>query len=86
LRARATLGEDEFVDRLNDYLRKHKDVPEIPKSQRYMNRPVVGRLLSENIFQILKARDRKITEAVGEYDVTQREVADHPGLNFSSVS
>ena len=84
--ARATLGEDEFVEGLNDYLRKHKDLPEIPKSQRYMNRPVLDRLLSENISQILKTRDRKITETVGEYDDTQREVADPLGLNFSSVS
>jgi hypothetical protein len=51
-----------------------------------MNRPVLDRLLSENIFQILKTRDRKITVAAGEYDDAQREVVDHLGLNFSFVS
>jgi predicted XRE-type DNA-binding protein len=74
------------VDGLIDYLGKHKDVPEIPKSQRYVSRPGLQKLFTKNILQIRKTRDGKIIEAVEEYGYTQRKVADHLGLHFSSVS
>ena len=86
VKGQAILGEDEFVDGLIDYLRKHKDVPEIPKSQRYVSRPGLEKLFTKNIVQIRKTRDRKIIEAVEEYGYTQRKVADYPGLHFLSVS
>jgi len=86
VKGQAILGEDEFVDGLIDYLRKHKDVPEIPKSQRYVSRPGLEKLFTKNIVQIRKTRDRKIIEAVEEYGYTQRKVAVYPGLHFLSVS
>jgi putative transposase len=33
VREQSLLGEDDFVDKLTDHLKKHKDVPEIPRSR-----------------------------------------------------
>ncbi len=77
VKRQAILGEDKFVDGLMDYLKKHKYVPAIPKSQRYVNRPGLEELFARNIVQIRKTRDRKIVEAVEEYGYTQRKFAKH---------
>ncbi len=45
------LGEDEFVDSLADRLKKHKHVPEIPRSQRYANRPTLEKTFQESILR-----------------------------------
>ncbi len=73
------------MDGLVDYLRKDKDIPEVPRSQRYVSRPGLENY-SPKLYFKLKALDGKIIEAVEEYGYTQRKVADHLGLYFSSVS
>ena len=80
------LGEDEFVAGLSAYLRKHKDLPEIPKSQRHVSRPGLDKLFPENLLRNREWRDRRIREAVEDSGYTQREVADRLGIHFSSVS
>jgi hypothetical protein len=80
------LGEDEFVHSLADHLSKHKEVPEIPKSQRYANRPALEKLFSASVLKDKKKRDRKIAEAVGKYGHTQRAIAGHLGMHYSSIS
>jgi hypothetical protein len=64
VKGQALLGEDDFVDSLSDHLRRHKDIPEIPKCQRYANRPPLDKLLSESIIMNKRKRDKKIAEAV----------------------
>ena len=80
------LGEDDFVDSFADHLRRHKNIPEIPKSQRYANRPPLDKVLSERIIMDRRKRDKKITEAVEKYGYTQRAIADHIGMHFTYVS
>ena len=80
------MGEDEFVDGLIDHLRKHKDTPDIPKRQRYVSRPSLEKIFTEGILQDKGKRDRKIVEALEKYGYRQREVADHLGMYFTSVS
>ena len=66
--------------------KKNKDIPEIPKSQRYANRPLLDKLFPESILKDTRKRDEKITEAVEKYGYTQRAVADHLGMHFTYVS
>jgi putative transposase len=80
------LGEQGFVDGLMDYLRGYRDVAEIPKSQRYVKRLGLDELFPHEILQDPEKRNSKITEAVEQYGYKQREVADHLGLHFCSVS
>jgi DNA-binding NarL/FixJ family response regulator len=80
------LGEDEFVDSLADHLKKHKHVSEIPRSQRYANRPLLDKIFNESILKDRKKRDRKMVEAIEKYGYRQSEIARHLGLHTSTVS
>jgi REP element-mobilizing transposase RayT len=86
VKGQVILGEDEFICGFVDYIKKHNDISDIPKSQRYVSRPGLDKLFTEPIRQNRKDRDRKIAEAVEEHGYTQGEVADYLGLHFSSVS
>jgi putative transposase len=86
VRGQAIFGEDDFVDKLTDYLGRHKDVPEIPKSQRYATRPALEKLFRESILSDRAKRDRTIREAVEKFGYTQRAVADYLGFHFTYVS
>jgi len=39
VRGQVLLGADDFLDTLRVHLKKHKDIPDIPRSQRYSTRP-----------------------------------------------
>jgi putative transposase len=86
VRGQALLGEDDFVDTFADHLRKHKEIPEIPKSQRYADRPTLDKIFSQSILNDKKKRNRKIAEAVEKYGYTQRSIADHIGIHSTYVS
>jgi putative transposase len=86
VKGQSILGEDEFVEKLVAHLTRRKDIPEIPKSQRYVNRPGLEKIFTEKVLQTKEKRNKKIAEAVEKYGYTQREVADHLGLYFTSVS
>ena len=80
------MGEDEFVDSLADYLKKYKHVPEIPRSQRYANRPTLEKIFQESILSDKRKRDEKMAEAVERYAYRQSEIARHLNLHVSTVS
>jgi hypothetical protein len=86
LRGQVLLGEDDFVGRLTEYIGRHKDVPEISKSQRYADRPRLEKLFKGSILRDRPKRDRVIREAVEKFGYTQRAVADFLGFHFTYVS
>jgi putative transposase len=86
VRGQSLLGEEGFVDKLVDHLKKHKDIPEIPKSQRYAHRPSLEKLLSAAVRMDLRKRRVAIIKAVEQYGYRQQEIATHLGLHYSSVS
>ncbi len=86
VRGQALLGGDEFVDKLTDHLKKHKDVSEIPRSQRYAHRLSLEKLFSEEVRMNLRKRRRAIHKAVEQDGYRQQEIANHLGLHYSSVS
>ncbi len=86
VKGQVLLGENDFVERLTEYLGRHKDVPEIPKSQRYANRPALEKLFEGSIRRDRSKRDQVIREAVEKFGYTQRTVADYLGFHFTYVS
>jgi hypothetical protein len=86
VRGQALLGEDDFVDKLVDHLRKHKDIPEIPRSQRYSTRPALSALLPVALLQNHRKLMKKISEAVEKYGYHQSEVARHLAVHYSTIS
>lgn len=85
LKAQSLLGDEDFIDRLVDRVRGHEEIKEIPKSQRFINRPSL-----EEIFRDTEKskdrRDRKLSQAVVGCGYSQKEVADHLHLHYSTVS
>lgn len=86
VKGQTLLGKDDFIDSIADHLKKHKDIPEIPKSQRYANRPELKNIFNERILADKRKRDRKIAEAVEKHGYTQRSIADHIGVHATYVS
>lgn len=86
VKGQALLGEDDFSDSLAEHLKRHEDIPEISKSQRYAGRPALEVILNEGVLRDKLRRDKGIGEAVEKYGYTQRSVADYLGLHFSYVS
>ena len=73
------------MDGLSDHLSKHKEVPEIPKSQRYANRPALHKIFSAGVQKDNVKRDGKIAEAVEKYGYSQRAIADHLATHYSYI-
>ncbi len=86
VKGQAILGEGEFVKSLADYLKRYREVPEIPKSQRYVNRPGLEEILQENVLRDRRKRNRKIAEAVFNHGYRQSEIARHLGMHYSTIS
>ncbi|MDI6891934.1 MAG: transposase [Actinomycetota bacterium] len=80
------LGEESFVKHFAEYLKGEKDLREIPKSQRYLGRPTLESLFTQEIVGERTKRNGTIQRAVEEYGYTQKEIADHLGLHYSTVS
>jgi putative transposase len=86
VRGQSLLGEDAFMEKLTDHLKKHKDIPEIPRSQRYATRPKLAVLLPDGIEQDQKKLKRRLSEAVEKHGYRQRELARHWGVHYSTIS
>jgi REP element-mobilizing transposase RayT len=86
VRGQALLGEEAFMDKLVDHLKKHRDIPEIPRSQRYATRPVLEALLPADSGEDLRKLKRRLSEAVEKHGYRQSELARHVGVHYSTIS
>ena len=86
VKGQSILGEDDFVKGLLPHIKDHQDIPEIPKSHRYVNRPGLERIFTENVILDKGKRDTKIIDAVQKYGYTQQQIATHLHLHYSTIS
>jgi hypothetical protein len=85
VKGQSILGEKEFVDRLIDFVRGYEGVIEIPKGQRYVTRPSLGEIFKDAEGG-KQERNAGIADAVTKWGYSGREVANHLGLHYSTVS
>jgi REP element-mobilizing transposase RayT len=85
VKCQSILGDEDFMSRLIGYARGYEEVKEIPKVQRYLNRPNLTEIF-ENARGEKGKRDRGIAEAVKRWGYSEREVADYLRLHYSTVS
>jgi DNA invertase Pin-like site-specific DNA recombinase len=74
------------MDMLTAHLKKHKDIPEIPRSQRYATRPTLAILLPDGIVEDQKRLLKRLFEAVEQHGYRQSELARHVGVHYSTIS
>jgi REP element-mobilizing transposase RayT len=86
VKAQSVLGEDSFVKELEAHAKGAKEVKEIPRTQRYLNRPNLEQLFSGRVDRDKERRNRKIAEAVKDWGYSQKEIADCLGMHYSTVS
>jgi hypothetical protein len=86
VKGQSLLGEDDFVEGLIGYVRGYEEVREIPKSQRYINRPELSSLFSEHIISDKRSRNAMMVEAINKHGYTQKEIADHLEMHYTSIS
>jgi putative transposase len=86
VKAQSILGSEDFVEGLIDYVKGREAIPEIPKAQRFLSRPSLEQLFIGRVLRDMDKRNEKIEEAVEKYGYTQREVADHLRMHFTSIS
>ena len=86
MRSQSVFGEDEFIESLSDYVRGRRQIPEIAKSQRFMNKPSLGDIFRPEVLVDRQKRDKAIAKAVFGHGYIQREVADYLRIHFTSVS
>lgn len=80
------LGEKKFIERFGEVLKDHEKISELPKGQRYANRPELKDLFGEKHLRDKVKRAERIKAAVERHGYSQREIADYLGMHFSSVS
>jgi len=84
VQAQVLLGGEDFVGKLEGYVKGYEEIREIPRSQRYLNRPKLKSLFEGKLGKT--KRDARILQAVNRYGYSQREVADCLGLHYATVS
>lgn len=86
IKGQILLGTDAFVEQFTTYLKGYEDVTEIPRSQRYLNRPGLDTLLERITLMDKRLRDGKIVEAVERHGYSQQEIAAYLKMHYSTIS
>ena len=86
LRGQIFLGDRGFIEECKRNLDVSTDLEEVPRVQRYAERPVLSQLLPEKIRRDKARRNRAIYDAHVTYGYTLKEIADHVGVHYTTVS
>ena len=76
------LGDEEFISKLERTISRRDEIREIPREQRYADRPQLSTLFAAKRLKV----HAKARAAVERYGFTQKEIADHLGLHYSTIS
>jgi REP element-mobilizing transposase RayT len=86
LRGQIFWGSDEFIKRLRGLLEEKESIKEVPRVQRYVARPPLKELFKGKMGKERTVEDRVISHAYVHYGYTMKEIADHLGFHYATVS
>ncbi len=86
LTGQSFLGGAEFLERLSPYLRQKAALKEIRSVDRLANRPSLQALFAESARKNKTLRNQAMRTAHFEHGYRQKEIADHLGLHYTTVS
>ena len=86
LKGQILLGDDKFVVRLEPYLKDVQEVREVPRVQRFANRPLLEELFRDIKGKSKSIRNKMIREVHLSYGYTLVEIARVAGLHYTTVS
>ena len=85
LRGQCILGGEKFLQWVMPKLKEKAKIHEIPRQQRYADRPPLSELLPAS-FPSKSARNEAIVRAYRDHGYSQTAIAEETGLHYSSVS
>lgn len=86
LTGEVVLGTEAFIAGIKELLLGKDGVVEIPRKQRYLNRPPLTDLFAPEVHQTKDARNRLIHNANVEFGYSLKEISDALGLHYTTVS
>jgi putative transposase len=86
LQGQIFLGDRGFIEQCKSAIGVPTDLKEIPRSQRYADRPALAELFHDRVKQDKVLRNKAIYDAHVTYGYTLKEIADHLGIHYTTVS
>jgi REP element-mobilizing transposase RayT len=86
LKGQIFYGTDGFIKRLSGLLDEKGDIKEVPRLQRYAARPPLRELFKGKGRKGRKAEDKTIYNAYVRYGYTMKEISDHLGIHYATIS
>ena len=86
LKGQIFLGEKEFIEKSKPLITRRDGITEIPRFQRYADRPTLSQLLNDAIQQGRNQRNRAISDAHITYGYTLKEIANYLKMHYTTIS
>jgi len=86
LRGQIFWGTDKFIKQLSGLLDEKESIKEVPRVQRYVARPPLRELFKGKKGKDRTAEDRIIYDAYVRYGYTMKEIAEHLGFHYATIS
>ncbi|MEK6582627.1 MAG: transposase [Nitrospirota bacterium] len=83
VRGQLYLGDEKFLDKIKKLIRGQETLKEIPRMQRYITKPLLEDILK---YKDKKPRDNAVFEAHIRYGYTLKDVAEHLGVHYATIS
>lgn len=83
VRGQLYLGDESFIDKIKKLIRGKETLKEIPRMQRYITKPLLEDILK---YKDKKPRDNAVFEAHIRYGYTLKDVAEHLGVHYATIS
>lgn len=86
LKGQVFLGQEDYMVQMQDHLNTRREVREVPRVQRYADRPALHQVLSQGPPRSQAERDDLIYDAYRRYGYSMISIARELGLHNSTIS